>query len=297
MSHHASTTFENGGARRSRISTPLASLTLVTLLCTLLTAPFENTALAWGRLGHRSAAKLTQSRLNPAAKLAIAQLLEPGESLADASLWADEQRRSLPETGPWHYVNVPLSEERYSSKFCPGQGCVVAKIDDFRKQVADAGLPREERQKALRFLVHFVQDMHQPLHVGNRDDRGGNDLQVQFFGDGSNLHRVWDSGLIERKFDNEDALVVAIDTLASAASSASWETGTVDDWATESLLLARRAYIQPYDKSELKRGSKLGPPYLEACLPLALERVSQSGVRLASILNAIFPETDLMKPV
>ena len=290
MSHQSSTSPDNSHRGRIRFSDRSASLTLVALLCILLWAPFEKSARAWGRLGHRSAAKLTQLRLNPTAKLAIAKLLEPGESLADASIWADEHRRSMPETGPWHYVNIPLTEERYSSKFCPEQGCVVEKIDDFRKKLADEGLSREERQKALRFLVHFVQDMHQPLHVGSRDDRGGNDLQVQFFGDGSNLHRVWDSGLIERKFDNEDALVAAIEKLATAASSAAWETGKVDDWATESLLMARQAYLQPYDKSELKRGSKLGPPYLEVCLPLALERVSQSGVRLASILNAIFPE-------
>ena len=290
MCPHASTALGHLQEARSRFLTRSASLTLAALLCTLLLAPFERSARAWGRLGHRSAAKLTLSRLNPAAKQAIAKLLEPGESFADASVWADDQRRAMPESGPWHYVNISLTEERYSSKFCPEQGCVVTKIDDFRKQLADASLPREDRQKALRFLVHFVQDMHQPLHVGNRDDRGGNDLQVQFFGDGSNLHRVWDSGLIERKFDNEDALLAAIDKLANAASSVAWEAGTVDDWATESLLMARQAYIQPYDKSQLKRGSKLGPPYQEACLPLALERVSQSGVRLAAILNAIFPE-------
>ena len=290
MSHLLGRAIEHKRPRQRRVLRRLTQLTEVVLLGCSTARVLESPARAWGRFGHRSSAKLAQARLNPAARKAIVQLLEPGESLADISLWADEQRRSQPQTGPWHYVNIPLTEERYAAKFCPEQGCVVSKVEDFRKQLADANLTREERQKALKFLVHFVQDMHQPLHVGHRDDRGGNDLQVQFFGEGSNLHRVWDSGLIERQYQDEAALVADLEKIAVAGTTARWESGSVEDWATESLLVARRAYVDPYTKSALRSGNKLGLPYLETNLPSALERVAQSGVRLAAMLNAIFPE-------
>ncbi len=133
----------------------------------------------------------------------MSELLEPGESLADISIWADSVRRDRPESGPWHYVNVPITEPEYNARFCGEKGCVVGKIEDFRKDLANKNLPRAKRREALLFLVHFVQDMHMPLHVGDNHDRGGNDHQVQFFGEGSNLHRVWDSGMIEQAYKNE----------------------------------------------------------------------------------------------
>src|SRR6185312_3713186 len=127
------------------------------------------------------------------------------------------------------------TEPKYDAKFVPKGGCVVTKIEDFRKILADPKAPRPERQKALKFLVHFVQDMHQPVHVGHRDDRGGNDLQVQFFDQGSNLHRVWDSGLIERGNRSEKDWGEALSKRITPEQAESWSKGTPADWATESL--------------------------------------------------------------
>ncbi len=245
-------------------------------------------ALAWGRLGHRAAGKLAESRLSDRAKAAIRDLLGSGESLADASTWADEVRRDFPQSGPWHYVNVSITEEKYDARFCPEGGCVVSKIADFRKVFADRSAPRLERQRALRFLVHFVEDLHQPLHVGDRKDRGGNDTQVQFFGQGSNLHRVWDSGIIERAFEDDLSLFKDISTLAGSAEAASWTNGTVESWADESLDLAKKVYLQPDSDAPLRSGSKLGEAYQVVHLPEARRRVAQSGVRLAKILNEAF---------
>jgi len=90
----------------------------------------------WGRTGHRVSAMMAESRLTPAASAAVRGLLEPGESLADASTWADEQRE-VPRSGPWHYVNVPISEPRYDSRFCSPGGCVVSKIEDFERVLSD----------------------------------------------------------------------------------------------------------------------------------------------------------------
>jgi hypothetical protein len=242
----------------------------------------------WGRIGHRVSGRLAEARLSPAARAAVRDLLEPGESLADASTWADDYRRDFPESGPWHYVNVPITEPRFDVRFCPPEGCVVSKIKDFRLILADRETPRADRQKALRFLTHFVQDMHQPVHVGDRSDRGGNDLQLQFFGRGSNLHRIWDSGLIEHAFESEEALFQDLQAGASPELVRLWEQGTVEDWANESFTAAQRAYCVPGTVLGLKPGMKLGREYEQLHLPVARMRVHQSAIRLASILNGIY---------
>ncbi len=246
-------------------------------------------AWGWGRLGHRVAGRIAEDRLTPSARAAVRDLLGPGESLADVSTWADDYRRDHRETGPWHYVNVPIAEPKYDRKFEAEGGGVVTKVEDFRRILADPATPRAGRQQALKFLAHFVQDMHQPVHVGHRDDRGGNDLQVRFFGEGSNLHRVWDSGLLEHAGRPEAEYVAALEQTIAPDLAEAWSRGNPADWADESLAVARGAYRNPVDGSELKAGAKLDRPYQDANLPLAERRVAQAGVRLAAILNAIFP--------
>jgi hypothetical protein len=110
-------------------------LALILSLASSLIIQFAAPAWAWGRIGHRTIAKLAERHLTPAAKAAIAELLEPGESLADAATWADEHRRELPKTAPWHYVDVPLDEPRYDDRFAgdePGKGFIVPKIREFK---------------------------------------------------------------------------------------------------------------------------------------------------------------------
>jgi hypothetical protein len=241
-------------------------------------------------MGHRVASRLAETRLSPAATAAVRDLLEPGESLADASTWADEYRREVPRTGPWHYVNVPIDEPCYDAHFCPSGGCVVSKIKEFRQILADRAAPRAEQRQALRFLVHFVQDMHQPLHVGHRGDRGGNDLQLRFFNRGSNLHRIWDSELLEHEYEHEDVLFRRLEAATTQGLVELWAQGTVEDWANESLNEAWRAYRMPCTNVELQPGAKLGREYQEIHLPIARMRVHQAAVRLAAILNGVFQE-------
>jgi len=178
-------------AHRSRLPR-LASITVsVSFLVVLLTA---TPAWAWGRLGHRVISRLAERHLTPQAKAAIAELLEPGESLADASLWADENHGQLPKTAHWHFVYVPLDEPRYERRYSgdiSSMGCVVDKITEFRLVVKDKTKSVEERRFALRFLIHCREDMHQPCHVGDNHDKGGNLKQVRWFDRGSNMHRVW----------------------------------------------------------------------------------------------------------
>jgi hypothetical protein len=148
-------------------------------------------------------ARLAEKRMTPEAKASVAALLESSESLADASLWADESRGRPCHIAPWHYVDVPLDQAKYDPKFSADDtrhGCVVDKINEFRKVVGDKSKSVEERRFALRFLIHCIQDLHQPCHVGDNHDRGGNDTQVRWFDTGSNLHKVWDSGIVESYF-------------------------------------------------------------------------------------------------
>jgi nuclease S1 len=246
-------------------------------------------AWAWGRRAHRASASLAELRLTAAAKAAVGDLLGPDVTLANVSTWADEVRREIKESGPWHYVNVPITETRFHDSYCPSDtGCVVSKIADFRAVLIDPKASREQKQKALKFLIHFVQDMHQPVHVGENHDRGGNDTQVQFFDQGSNLHRVWDSGLIEHEFEDDESLLREITKLATENEASTWPSGTVEDWANESFLAAQAAYKLPGTGAPLKKGAKLGQAYQDANLPVAKRRVAQSGVRLAAMLNAIF---------
>ncbi len=140
-----------------------------------------------------------ESRLSPQARAIIRDFLEPGESLADAATWADENSREIPGSAAWHFVNVRISSPHYSPRDCRPQGCVVTKIAEFRTILADQHAPRSRRRMALRFFVHLVQDLHQPMHVADRNDRGGNNLQLRYGRyDNTNLHQVWDSGLLRQ---------------------------------------------------------------------------------------------------
>ncbi len=222
----------------------------------------------------------------PARRAVIRELLEPGESLADAATWADEHNREIRGSALWHFVNVPISSAHYDSRDCRPQGCVVSKIAEFRAILRDRSAPRTRRRTALRFFVHLVQDLHQPMHVADRNDRGGNALQLRYGRyDNTNLHQVWDSGLLYRAYRHEDDLMHKLQELADRPESRDWIKGRVEDWADESLEVGRRAYRIPGSNASLHSGDTLGRDYERENLPRALDRLARSGVRLAAMLE------------
>jgi hypothetical protein len=239
-------------------------------------------------LAHRAASIVAENRLSPAARAAIHDLLDPGETLADASLWADEHRNAVRGSAAWHYVNVPIAEPHYDARFCAATGCVVSKIGELRHTLADGSASREARQQALRLLVHFVEDVHQPVHVGDRGDRGGNDLQVRFFNRGVNLHRVWDEEIAVRHSSDEATWVGELDAIAKTEAARGWPRGTVESWADESLAVARQAYAEPGSSTMLEPGARLCDDYFDWALPIVQRRLAQAAVRLSSMLNEIF---------
>ena len=225
--------------------------------------------------------------------LLIRELLEPGESLADASTWADEHSREIPGSTYWHFVNVPIWARQYDARDCRRQGCVVSKIADFKAILLDRNTPVARRRDALRFLVHLVQDVHQPLHVADRNDRGGNSLQLRYGRyDNTNLHQVWDSGLLSRSFRNEDDLMRHLDALSKRPEARDWLKARVEDWANESLLVGRGAYHVPGTDMTLRSGDHIGREYERENVPKAADRLARSGVRLAAVLEEVFKERD-----
>lgn len=248
-------------------------------------------AKAWGPHGHRIATRIAEARLNPAARTAVRDLLHPGDTLVGESNWADHDgHEAEPKSASWHYVNVPITADHYDARFCPGGACVVEKIKHYRKVLADRHAPKAERARALLFLVHFVEDIHQPLHVGDNHDHGGNLTQVQFLGEGVNLHRLWDSTIIDNFSRDERAWVDSIEPLLTAKNVAAWSEGHVETWADESLLDAKKAYDFPAGSTRpLETGARLGRDYAEFARPIIRLRLAQAGVRVANELNAIFP--------
>jgi hypothetical protein len=267
---------------------------LVTILALFVLSQRSPPAWAWGRLGHRVTSRFAEKNLNPKAKAAIKALLEEGESIADASTWADENRGRLPKTAPWHYVDVPLDEPRYDSRFSaddPQRGCIVDKIREFQTTLKDSARSVEERRFALRFLIHLIEDLHMPMYVGDNHDKGGNLTQVRFYDRGTNMHRLWDSDMIEHEGDDEDFWLADLVALDQPADRAAAMKGIVEDWATESLAAARAAYLVPETDKRLKPGQKLSDAYVTANMPLVRQRLYQAGIRLAKVLNEAFADT------
>ncbi|MFO0910450.1 MAG: S1/P1 nuclease [Isosphaeraceae bacterium] len=252
----------------------------------------DSTELASGPHGCTGSRRGSPRLDSPAARQAVRELLHEVDTLPTVCTWADSDGHdAVPGSAPWHYVNVPLDADRYSDRYCRRGDCVVAKIRQFRKVVADRSRPRAERARALLFLVHLIEDVHQPLHVGDRNDKGGNETQIQYGGEGVNLHRLWDSTLINESSRDEREWVRRIEPLLTSANIAEWSRGGVESWADESLAAARKAYADPRNPSRmLNTGDRLGREYADAAIPVIRLRLAQAGVRLANELNAIFAE-------
>lgn len=261
------------------------TLGFVLAFCTL-PAP----ALAWGPRAHRIASRIAEARLTPEARKAVRELLHDGDTLVTVATWADEDGHdAVPGSAPWHYVNVSITSARYDARDCPAGACVVEKIKHFRKVLADRRTPKAERARALLFLVHLVEDVHQPLHVGDNHDRGGNQTQIQFRGNGTNLHRLWDTDIVNAVSRDERFWVDRIERLLSSENIRMWSRGTVEDWANESLQDAKAAYHFPQGtRNPLPSGTTLDNDYVAFARPMIERRLAQAGVRLANELNAIF---------
>jgi hypothetical protein len=241
--------------------------------------PVEEAA-RWFDLGHRIVAQIARLRLQPHTVLAVNDILG-GQSLEDASIWADRIRGQRRNTSPLHFVNIPLAANSYvPTRDCPKGRCIIAAIDSFVRTLADSNASRPERAEALRFVLHLVADLHQPLHVADNLDRGGNRTQVRFRGLGTNLHKVWDGELVEHTGIGEREYLGQLHAAMDTLPVAKLEGGSVADWAMEGHRLAREiAYRVPPNR-------QLDGRYAKTSLPRVDLALIKAGVRLARLLNS-----------
>lgn len=251
----------------------------------LLTAGFASPAYPWGDEGHQIVAQIAQKFLTPAASRQVDALLadDGNDSLALIATWADRIKLARPETKPWHYVDIPVTRAGYlRSRDCAGDNCIVEQLKGFVAVLKDSGAESEARAEALKFVTHFAGDLHQPLHCADRSDRGGNELQVRYFGRPANLHRVWDTEILAASTSDRMEYADRLAATITPANVASWSKGTVESWANETHGLARTvAYGQ------LPRGAvpALGTPYQNVAAPVVDRQLKRAGVRLAALLN------------
>jgi hypothetical protein len=236
-------------------------------------------ALFWYDLGHRIVADIAERRLTPEAARAVRDILG-GQRMSDAAVWADNIKQYRHDADPLHYVNIPLGATSYdSARDCPSGKCIIAAIAADRQVLANAAASPLDRAEALRFLIHFMGDLHQPLHVADDNDRGGNRRVVWLEGDSMNLHQVWDGELLYHLGMDEATYLPRLERKMDTMNLAQLERGTVVDWAMEGHRIAvEHAYKIPRD-------GRLSAVYLEENEPLIDHALIAAGVRLARVLN------------
>lgn len=261
-------------------------------LALALLATVAPPAFAWGALGHRLVGHLAEDDLSSAARTEIAGLLagEPEPSLAGISTWADELRANDPDLGrrsaPWHYVTMRAPDCGYdAARDCPDGNCVVGAIEEQARVLADRSRPLDARRRALKFVVHFVGDIHQPLHANNHGDKGGNTVQLRVptpgGGEkGSNLHSFWDSGLIGLTGLDEPQYLARLRVMPLAvALPRPALPPAAGAWASQSCAIAMRPGLYP-------EGARPAPGYAADWTPVVDVQLRRAGAQLAHVLNA-----------
>lgn len=278
---------------------------LAVLMMLWLAAP----AAAWGPQGHKVVALIARAHLQPAVRAQVEALLaadaDPliAHDIAAESIWADVYRSASKAheraTGKWHFMNLDLRRPNLAwacyhfPKLAPAQpasagpadDCVMHKIEQFERELRDSATRPQERLLALKFLLHLVGDLHQPLHVGDDHDRGGNELSVRLpDGELRNLHAAWDSYFVERLDRDAARLAARLDAQITPEQRRLWQRGNPQDWAWESWRIAR-------DEVYARLPAPSGDIYqLDAAYEANAERVAamqlqKAGLRLALLLN------------
>jgi hypothetical protein len=316
------------------VGRPRARLPLLVLLLELAARP----AWPWGCDGHEVVASVASRHLGPPAAHQVAALIgQPSavtfvsrrcnvtglEPLANVSTWADDIRSVVPTTGPWHFLDIPrgTSASDPVTEFCPPAGCVTRAITEQLHVLEDASRTTQERANALMYVVHFVGDVHQPLHSTTNRDRGGNCVPVDFFGQRSrpdpqsshgdwrpNLHSVWDTDLVRTAMAGATVqqYAQALDA-RFAGRFASWQHGTPATWAKESNRIANEIVYGklpvplPVESGDVARcdedhisdhwrsyHEQLDQTYADAAIPVVEEQLAKAGARLAMVLNDVW---------
>ncbi len=258
------------------------------LICFL--SLISTNALGWGKTGHRIVGEIAQHHLSSAAKQGLATILG-NEDLARVSTWADEIRsdKKYSFANPWHYVSIPNGKTYFDQKR-PSEGDVIFALFQFEETLLDKKATAEQKKDSLRFLVHMMGDLHQPLHVGMAEDRGGNTVRLKWFKTETNLHALWDEALIdfEQLSYKEYAKIL---NHFSKEETKQFASGTFVDWARESQDLRNSVYEIGGDAT----GVSVGYEYHFKMKPVYELRLRKAGLRMAHVLNKVFRNEKLDK--
>jgi S1/P1 Nuclease len=274
----------------------------------LLAALLCSQARAWGDLGHEVTALIAYRHLSPAARAALDAMLAvdtdalTAGDFASRATWADKYRNSHRETAAWHFVDIEIDQpdlERACFGFPvllpgqwasqgPAQDCVVNKIDEFAAELKKPSTPAAERILALKFLIHFVADLHQPLHAADHHDRGGNCIGLTPAQGLNNLHAYWDVSVVNALGQSAAQIAGQLDARLTADEIKDWSQGTPRSWALDTFEIGRRdAYALPSTPTCQSGGSiALPPAYRAQAEKDAAIQLLKAAVRLAAALNA-----------
>lgn len=281
---------------------------LVALLLGALALP--GPAFAWGYEGHKVVAAIARSYLTPSVRDKVDALLAadtdplaPHDMLA-AATWADAWRNGHRETASWHFVDVELAKpdldaacfghpaSAQPTSAGPAQACIVDRLNAFEAELASPATPQAERIVALKFVLHFVGDLHQPLHASDNQDRGGNCVRLALGGPRTtNLHSYWDTGLIEAMGSDPAALAADLRAEITPREKAVWEHDDARSWAQESFAVAKSVACWPGSPAGCAQDSPpvtLPTGYDAAARRAARLQLEKAGVRLALVLNRVF---------
>ena len=241
---------------------------------------FAREVVAWGATGHRATGYIAEQYLKPRVKKKLAQVLQ-GESLAMVSTWMDEIRSDslYTFTEDWHWTTIPDGQRYEDAEKNTLDGKAIQQLERMVRELKSGKLDAKTEREYIKFLVHLVGDLHQPLHVGRPGDRGGNDVKVKWAGRDSNLHRVWDSDMIDDTRLSYTELANSF-VKPDAVTLANWQRASIRDWAHESMTFRAQVY-------DIGNGS-LGYRYSYRNFSTAKLRLLQAGVRIAALLNDIY---------
>jgi len=250
---------------------------------TLFFVLFQNQTFAWGPVGHRIVGQVAQKHLTTKTQSKVKELLGY-ETLAQVSNWPDfiKSDSNWRKASPWHYVSIP-DGKTYSASKKNKKGDIVEAIARFTKILKDKKKSKKERAQALKFLVHFVGDIHQPLHVGHKHDKGGNAIKLTWFKKETNLHRIWDVDLISMQKLSYTEYTDFINH-ASKKEIMRWQKDDIQIWVKESMGLRKQVYDIVANKKEYGKYGEY--KYNFKNIKTLNQRLLQAGIRLAGILNS-----------
>jgi len=243
--------------------------------------------VSWGQKGHKAIASIAEKHLKTNTKTIVSSYLK-GETMSEASTWADEISNDpqYKKTASWHYINLPLglTKEQFTDYVIKqDKDNIYTAILKAEANLKDKTLSLAQKNQALKFLIHLVGDAHQPMHVSRVEDKGGNDVQVRFNGDGTNLHALWDGKLIDHEGFNYTEMAKKYDW-ANPEQVKKWQADSPMQWLWESYQVSTQIY------DEVQPGGNIDEASYKKSIAIIHLRIAQAGVRLAGELNRIFKD-------